>query len=52
MTFTHTKLSKQISIESNLFTFNNKLYEKLINHTYNYRFFINQNNYDYTNKLK
>jgi len=47
-----TKLSKQIAIESNLFTYNNKLYEKLINHTYKYRFFINQNNYDYTNKLK
>ena len=52
MTFTHTKLSKQIAIESNLFTYNNKLYEKLINHNYKYRFFINQNNYDYTNKLK
>jgi len=50
--FIHTQLSKEISIKDNLFMFNNKLYEKLYNHDYKYRFFINQDNYDYINKLK
>lgn len=48
----HTQLSKEISIEANLFMFKNRLYEKLYNHSYKYRFFIGQDNYDYTNQLK
>jgi hypothetical protein len=47
-----TELSRELAIESNLFMFNNKLYERLYDHDYKYRFFIDQNNYDYTNELK
>ena len=59
MNIIHTKLSKELSIENNLFMHNNVLYERMYNHKCNatgedlkYRFFIAQNNYDYTNKLK
>ena len=41
-----TKLSKQISIQKNLFTYNNILFEKLYNHSHKYRFFFDEN-YDY-----
>jgi len=55
MKIKHTKLSKEIAIEDNLFMHNNKLYERMYgNHAKiygKYRFFINQNNYDYTNTL-
>lgn len=41
-------LSEEISIKENLFTYNNKLYERLYNHEYKYRFFIRNNtDYDY-----
>ena len=54
-----TKLAKQISIQKNLFTYNNTLFEKLYNHPQNikYRFFFDED-YDYVesveliNKLK
>jgi hypothetical protein len=59
MNITHTKLSKELAIENNLFMHNNVLYERMYNHKcyatgedLKYRFFIAQNNYDYTNKLK
>ena len=55
----HTKLSKEIAIEDNLFMHNNVLYERMYNHKcyatgedLKYRFFIGQDNYDYTNKLE
>ncbi len=55
----HTKLSKELSIEDNLFMHNNVLYERMYNHKceetgeeLKYRFFIGQDNYDYTNKLE
>ena len=42
------KLSKQISIQSNLFFHNNILFEKLYNFKHEYRFFIdNDTDYDY-----
>ena len=41
-----TKLSKQISIQKNLFTYNNILFEKLYNHSHKYRFFFDED-YDY-----
>ena len=54
----HTKLSKEIAIEDNLFMHNNVLYERMYNHKcigtgeeLKYRFFT-ENDYDYTNKLK
>jgi|TARA_R100000081_G_C4761931_1_gene140375 hypothetical protein len=38
----------EISIQENLFTYNNKIYERLYNHEYKYRFFIKNNtDYDY-----
>lgn len=41
-------LSEEISIKENLFTYKNKLYERLYNHEYKYRFFIRNNtDYDY-----
>ena len=52
MNIIHTQLSKELAIENNLFMHNNVLYERMYNHSYKYRFFIAQNNYDYTNKLK
>ena len=59
MNIIHTKLSKELSIENNLFMHNNVLYERMYNHKcigtgedLKYRFFISQDNYDYTNKLK
>ena len=59
MSIKHTKLSRELAIEDNLFMHNNILYERMYNHKcyatgeeLKYRFFIAQNNYDYTNKLK
>ena len=59
MNIIHTKLSKELAIEENLCMHNNVLYERMYNHKcigtgkdLKYRFFIAQNNYDYTNKLK
>ena len=54
----HTKLSKELSIEDNLFMHNNVLYERMYNHKceetgeeLKYRFFT-ENDYDYTNVLE
>ena len=54
----HTKLSKEIAIEDNLFMHNNVLYERMYNHKceetgeeLKYRFFT-ENDYDYTNVLE
>ena len=33
----------EISIQENLFTYNNKIYERLYNHEHKYRFFIRNN---------
>ena len=59
MNIIHTKLSKELAIEENLFMHNNVLYERLYNHKcvgtgkeLKYRFFIDEDEYDYTNKLK
>mgnify|MGYP003110200071 FL=1 len=59
MNIIHTKLSKELAIEENLFMHNNVLYERMYNHKcfvtgkkLKYRFFIDQDEYDYTNKLK
>ena len=59
MNIIHTKLSKELSIEENLFMHNNVLYERMYNHKcfvtgkkLKYRFFIGEDEYDYTNKLK
>ncbi len=59
MNIIHTKLSKELAIEENLFMHNNVLYERMYNHKcigtgedLKYRFFIGQDDYDYTNKLK
>jgi len=47
MNITHTKLSKELAIENNLFMHNNVLYERMYNHKcyatgedLKYRFFI------------
>ena len=34
------KLAKEIAIESNCFTYNNVLYERLYSHSHKYRFFF------------
>ena len=59
MNIIHTKLSKELAIEENLFMHNNVLYERMYNHycigtgeELKYRFFIGEDEYDYTNKLK
>ena len=59
MNIIHTKLSKELSIEENLFIHNNVLYERMYNHKcfvtgkkLKHRFFIGEDEYDYTNKLK
>ena len=42
------KLSKEISIQSNLFYHNNVLFEKLYDFKHEYRFFVdNDTDYDY-----
>ena len=48
-----TKLAKQISIQKNLFTYNNTLFEKLYNHPQNikYRFFFDED-YDYVESVE
>ncbi len=58
MQIKHTKLSKELAIEDNLFMHNNVLYERMYNHRCHvtneelkYRFFTG-NDYDYTNILE
>jgi len=45
-------MSKTKELDTLVNNVSEEILEKLYNHNYKYRFFINQDNYDYTNKLK